>query len=118
VSRHRSFEIVRADQSSRFANGDWRDVSAVLPIVDPFVRAVGDVPHVIGSFLTLCESAIEHYPPSVFIDLHKDYAITYVRKLKSGISPSLQIANRMLSEDRVSTNESQCHSTRMPRCGE
>jgi hypothetical protein len=59
---------VRADQSSRFANGDWRDVSAVLPIVDPFVRAVGDVPHVIGSFLTLCETAVEHYPPEVFID--------------------------------------------------
>ena len=59
---------VRADQSSRFANGDWRDVGAVLPIVDPFVRAVGDVPHVIGSFLTLCENAVEHYPPSIFID--------------------------------------------------
>ena len=29
-------------------------------------------------------------------------------------SPSLQIANRMLSEDRVSLNESQCDSTRMP----
>jgi hypothetical protein len=29
---------------------------------------VGDVPHVIGSFLTLCENAVEHYPPSVFID--------------------------------------------------
>jgi hypothetical protein len=59
---------VRADQSSRFANGDWRDVAAILPIVDPFVRAVGDVPHVIGSFLTLCENAVEHYPPSAFID--------------------------------------------------
>ena len=59
---------VRADQSSRFANGDWRDVRVILPIVDPFVRAVGDVPHVIGSFLTLCENAIEHYPPDVFVD--------------------------------------------------
>jgi hypothetical protein len=59
---------VRADQSSRFANGDWRDVGAILPIVDPFVRAVGDIPHVMGSFLTLCENAIEHYPPDVFID--------------------------------------------------
>jgi hypothetical protein len=59
---------VQAGQSSRFANGDWRDVAAVLPIIDPFVRAVGDVPHVIGSFLTLCESAVEHYPPDVFVD--------------------------------------------------
>jgi hypothetical protein len=59
---------VRADQSSRFANGDWRDVGAILPIVEPFVRAVGEVPHVIGSFLTLCEAAVEHYPPDVFID--------------------------------------------------
>jgi hypothetical protein len=59
---------VRAAQAARFANGDWRDVSAVLPIVDPFVRAVGDIPLVIGSFLTLCESAVEHYPPDVFVD--------------------------------------------------
>jgi hypothetical protein len=29
---------------------------------------VGDVPHVIGSFLTLCESAVEHYPPEVFVE--------------------------------------------------
>lgn len=59
---------VRADQSSRFANGDWRDVGAILPIVDPFVRAVGNVPHVMGSFLTLCEAAVEHYLPNIFID--------------------------------------------------
>jgi len=59
---------VRAAQSARFANGDWRDVVAVLPIVDPFVRAVGDIPLVIGSFLTLCENAVEHYPPEVFAD--------------------------------------------------
>jgi hypothetical protein len=59
---------VRADQSSRFANGDWRDVGPILPIVDPFVRAVGEVPHVISSFLTLCEAAIAHYPPDVFTD--------------------------------------------------
>jgi hypothetical protein len=59
---------VRAAQASRFANGDWRDVAAILPVVDPFVRAVGDVPHVMGSFLTLCESAVEHYPPEVFVE--------------------------------------------------
>jgi len=59
---------IRANQSARFANGDWRDVGAILPIVDPFIRAVGDVPHVIGSFMTLCEQAVEHYPPDIFID--------------------------------------------------
>jgi hypothetical protein len=59
---------VRAAQSSRFANGDWRDINAIMPVVDPFVRAVGDVPLVTGSFLTLCESAVEHYPPNAFVD--------------------------------------------------
>jgi hypothetical protein len=59
---------VRAAQSSRFANDDWRDINVVMPVIDPFVRAVGDVPLVVGSFLTLCESAVEHYPAEVFVD--------------------------------------------------
>jgi hypothetical protein len=59
---------VRANGAARFANGNWQDIGGVLPIVDPFVRAVGDVPHVMSSFLTLCESAIEHYPPKTFAE--------------------------------------------------
>jgi hypothetical protein len=57
-----------AGGATRFANGDWRDVHRILPIVDPFVRAVGDLPSVTSSFLTLCERAIEHYPPDIFVD--------------------------------------------------
>lgn len=59
---------VRAPQSSRFANDDWRDINSVIPVIDPFVRAVGDVPVVINSYLTLCESAVEHYRPDTFVD--------------------------------------------------
>jgi hypothetical protein len=47
---------VQASESARFANGDWRDINIVRPIIDPFVRAVGDIPHVMSSFLTLCEN--------------------------------------------------------------
>jgi hypothetical protein len=51
-----------------FANGDWREVASVLPVVDPFVRAVGDVPAVASSFLTLCERALDHYPAELFVE--------------------------------------------------
>ena len=40
----------------------------VLPVVDPFVREVGDVPDVISDFLRLCERAVEHYPAATFVE--------------------------------------------------
>lgn len=57
-----------AGGAARFANGDWREVDAIMPIVDPFVREVGDIPGVMSAFLTLCERAIEHYPAAVFVE--------------------------------------------------
>jgi len=57
-----------AGGAARFANRDWRDIGVILPIVDQFVVSVGDVPHVATSFLTLCERAVEHYPPEVFTE--------------------------------------------------
>jgi hypothetical protein len=57
-----------AGGAARFANGDWREVEAILPIVDPFVREVGDIPDVMSAFLTLCERAIEHYPAAAFVE--------------------------------------------------
>jgi hypothetical protein len=67
----RSFFFVSvefAGGAARFANGDWREVEAILPIVDPFVRQVGDVADVMSVFLTLCERAVEHYPAATFVD--------------------------------------------------
>ena len=61
-------QIETAGGAARFANGDWREVGRVVPIVDRFVRAVGDLPSVASSFLTLCERAADHYPPDQFAE--------------------------------------------------
>jgi hypothetical protein len=60
--------VEHAGGAARFANGDWREVESILPIVNPFVRAVGDLPSVTSSFLTLCERAADHYPPDQFVE--------------------------------------------------
>jgi hypothetical protein len=56
-----------AGGAAHFANGDWHEVEHILPIIDPFVRAFGDLPRVTSSFLTLCERAADHYPPDQFV---------------------------------------------------
>lgn len=59
--------IEHASLAARFANGVWRELPVVLPLVDRLVRAVGDVPDVTYSFLTLVERSFEHYPGDVFV---------------------------------------------------
>jgi hypothetical protein len=60
-------EIEHASLAARFANDDWQDISLLVPTIDPFVRAVGDIPSVTSAFLTLCEHAHEFYPPNTFV---------------------------------------------------
>jgi hypothetical protein len=60
--------VKNAPAATRFANGDWRDIAQVLPIIDRFARSVGDIPHVMGSFLTLCERPLANYPAEQFVD--------------------------------------------------
>lgn len=67
----RVFLFVQVDKASgaaRFANGDWKDVGLILPLIDKFVKAVGQVPNVMSTFLTLCERGIEHYPVQAFVE--------------------------------------------------
>jgi hypothetical protein len=66
----RSLFFVRHEASGavRFANGDWREVAFVLPIIEPILAAVGTVADVMGSLLTLCERAIAHYPAERFVE--------------------------------------------------
>jgi hypothetical protein len=64
----RALTIGAGTAAARFANRDWRDIRQVLTIVDRFVRAVGDIPHVMGSFLTLCERSLANYPGEQFVD--------------------------------------------------
>ncbi|MBR1250017.1 hypothetical protein JQ609_24215 [Bradyrhizobium sp. AUGA SZCCT0169] len=56
-----------APGASRFANGDWSQVSLVMPIVTRLVMAVGWSPFVMQQFLTLCERAGSCYPLDEFI---------------------------------------------------
>lgn len=66
----RSLFFVRyqANGAVRFANGDWREVAFALPIIDPILTSVGTVTDVMGSFLTLCERAMAHYPAERFVE--------------------------------------------------
>lgn len=60
--------ITDAGGARRFANGDWKDIAAVLPIIDKLVRAIGWMPFVAGEFVKLCESCGESYPTEAFAD--------------------------------------------------
>lgn len=59
---------LNAPLASRFANGDWHDISLILPTVDRLVRAAGWSVAVMSHFLTLCEHARAEYPAEQFAD--------------------------------------------------
>jgi hypothetical protein len=60
--------VKQAGGSARYANGDWSELSLILPIIDRFVRAAGWEPSVMSSYLTLCERAKMTYPAGMFAE--------------------------------------------------
>ncbi len=60
--------VERADLAARFANGDWRDLPAVMPLIDRLVLQAGWNPYVARQFTILCERAGEAYRPETFAD--------------------------------------------------
>lgn len=91
-----------APHSARFANGKWDDLSMIWPLVDKFVRAVGDVPLVATMFLKLCDQARKLLPISQFAEL----ALTLVTGhgtptgwRKWGVSARLARLIQQLAED-------------------
>lgn len=60
--------VDNASGATRFANGVWTDIGAVLPIVDPLVRIAGFSASVMSDFLTLAERARGTYPVEPFAD--------------------------------------------------
>lgn len=58
--------IEQAGGAKRFANGDWRDLPQVMPIIDKFIRRAGWARAVMEAFLTLCERAGGAYPIEAF----------------------------------------------------
>jgi hypothetical protein len=55
-----------APGSARFANGDWSQISTVMPIIDRLVRHIGWSAFVMGKFLDLCQRAGRAYPITMF----------------------------------------------------
>jgi len=60
--------IERANLATRYVNGDWSEISRILPLIDRFVRAGGWAASVMDPFLTLCERARVYYPAEAFAD--------------------------------------------------
>ncbi len=60
--------VERADLATRFVNGDWSEISRILPLIDRFVRVGGWAASVMDPFLTLCERARTNYPAESFAD--------------------------------------------------
>jgi hypothetical protein len=59
--------VERAELSARYVNGDWSEISRILPLVDRFVRAGGWAAPVMDQFLTLCERSRANYPAEAFV---------------------------------------------------
>ncbi|HEX7185838.1 MAG TPA: AAA family ATPase [Thermoanaerobaculia bacterium] len=55
-----------APGATRFANGDWSQISMIMPIVTRLVTAIGWSSYVMQTFLTLCERAGIAYPLDAF----------------------------------------------------
>jgi hypothetical protein len=61
--------VAHAGGASRFANGDWRDIAVIIPLVEQFVGAAGHASQVASAFFTLCERSLVYFPPRKFADL-------------------------------------------------
>ncbi|KAA5840180.1 hypothetical protein F2A38_19720 [Pseudomonas chlororaphis] len=60
--------VEHASMAARYVNGDWSEVSLILPIIDRFIRTGGWAVSVMGPFLTLCERAKANYHAETFAD--------------------------------------------------
>lgn len=60
--------VERADLAARYVNGDWSEISRILPLINRFIRAGGWAASVMDPFLTLCERARTNYPAEAFAD--------------------------------------------------
>ena len=57
-----------APGAARIANGNWSEISMVMPIVTKLVKATGWSTYVMQNYLTLCERAGLAYPLNAFAD--------------------------------------------------
>lgn len=68
IARELFFSVnLRTKAPVRFANDNWSDVGAVIPLIDPVVRAQGSSRLVADFWMQLCEKSLEHYPVDHFV---------------------------------------------------
>lgn len=69
IVKHLFFaDLGYAGGAVRFANRNWAEVGAVIPVFEPILRAHGSVTFVARAWMDLCESSFEHYPVQHFVD--------------------------------------------------
>lgn len=61
-------KMPRATLAKRFANGDWTEVSSIIPVFEPILQAHGSVVSVAKAWMSLCEKSLEHYPVEHFVN--------------------------------------------------
>ncbi len=74
IDRHlgemlKSFLLVSvkdAPGAARFANGDWKDLPLILPLIEELILAIGWLDLAMDKFLTMCVRAGEHLPIELF----------------------------------------------------
>lgn len=69
IVKHLFFaDLGYAGGAVRFANRNWAEVGAVIPIFEPILHAHGSVTFVARAWMSLCECSFAHYPVQHFID--------------------------------------------------
>ncbi|NQY37295.1 MAG: ATP-binding protein [Vibrio sp.] len=58
--------VESTDLAARYVNGNWSEISRIMPLLDRFICAGGWAASVMDPFLTLCERAKGHYPAEAF----------------------------------------------------
>ena len=60
--------IADAPLSTRFANGDWKQITPFLPLINRLVMEGSHLTSVVESFATICDRAKPHYPAGLFCE--------------------------------------------------
>ena len=105
--------VEKADGAARFANGDWREIGLVMPIITRLVAQVGWSLVVMDNFLTLCERAGNAYPIGDFAvqigsvlssieDGHGSWGGTTIPARIAGIVQRLSDSNFPLQDTQAS----------------
>ena len=80
--------VEKADGAARFVNGDWSQISLIMPLVTRLVTATGWSPFVMGQFLTLCERAGTAYPLDAFA-VQANAVLAVIENAKGGWAGTL-----------------------------